>query len=259
MACFQHLLVACALLASPAQPHGTPVDLELVLASDVSLSVDAEERDLQREGFARAVQDPLVVAAIAAGPLGRIAVTYVEWSGQRDHEVVVPWTLIDSNDTAIRFARAVKEARTPIKPGATAIGNALRFSATLFGKNGFAGMRRVIDISGDGSSNDGIPVAKARDDIIREGITINGLPIHPSERELEGKEGAPEDRVEDHYRVSVIGGQGAFLFAVHSMRDFEPMLRRKLVLEIAFREDSMGQHARFAPVIARPAVATNSR
>jgi len=162
--------------ASPAHP-GTPVDLELVIASDISLSVDAEERKLQREGYAGAMQDRLVVAAITGGPLGRIAVTYVEWSGQRDHKVVVPWTLIDSNDTAVRFAHAVKTARTKFEPGATAIGNALRFSAKMFNSNSFAGMRHVIDISGDGSSNDGISSAKARDDIVREGITINGLPI----------------------------------------------------------------------------------
>ncbi len=193
------------------------------------------------------MQDPLVVAAITAGPLGRIAVTYVEWSGHRDQEIAVAWTIIESKDTAVGFARAIKDGRTRVEPGATAIGNALRFSAKLFKTNSFVSMRRVIDISGDGSSNDGIPVAMARDDVIRQGITINGLPLELSENgDLDPKE-EPADRVEDHYRRSVIGGQGAFLFAVRSMRDFEPMLRSKLVLEIAVRQDSMQQHARFAP------------
>jgi len=218
-----------------------------VIASDISLSVDAEERKLQREGYAGAMQDQLVVAAITGGPLGRIAVTYVEWSGQRDHEVVVPWTLIDSNDMAIRFARAVKTARPKFEPGVTAIGNTLRFSAKMFNSNSFAGMRHVIDISGDGSSNDGISSAKARDDIVREGITINGLPIELiNDRPLKAGEWEMPGKVEYYYRTAVIGGQGAFLFAVHSMRDFEPMLRSKLVLEIASTQPSHPQHAKFA-------------
>jgi len=233
MTCWQPLLVACALLAPPTERESTIVDLELVLASDVSLSVDTQERALQRRGYAQAIRNAHVVDAITAGPLGRIAVTYVEWSGYLDHKVIVPWTLIDSDESALRFARGIAEAKEAVTPGATGLGNALRFSAKQFDRNAFTGLRRVIDISGDGSSNDGIAAAKARDDVVRQGITINGLPLDIAHDSAAASEGETPQKVEDHYRNSVIGGPGAFLFPVRSMEDFERTLRDKLVLEIA--------------------------
>src|SRR5262245_31282417 len=151
------------------------VDLELVLAVDVSLSMDLDEQRLQRDGYVAAFRDAEVQKAIQAGILGRIAVTYVEWAGPFSQQVVLPWTLIDSSSAAEKFAERL-ESQPISRMRMTSVSGGLTFAAGQFG-NGFTGTRRVIDISGDGPNNSGVPVTPVRDELVSRGIVINGLPI----------------------------------------------------------------------------------
>lgn len=207
------------------------VDVELVLAVDISQSMDEEEQDVQRRGYVSAVVSEEVGQAIREGLVGRIAVTYVEWGGTEDQQVVVPWQLIDGPASARTFAEGIRTA--PLRTvQRTSISSALAFSAGLFDGNGFAGQRRVIDISGDGPNNQGAHVRTARDLTIARGITINGLPLM-----LKG----PNDwyavpDLDVYYQDCVIGGPGAFLVPVRSLDGFAAAIRQKLVLEIAGRE-----------------------
>src|SRR5262245_2137013 len=169
------LALALALLAPMRAVADSAVDLELVLAVDVSLSMDLDEQRLQRDGYVAAFRDADIHKAIQSGALGRIAVTYVEWAGPFSQQVVLPWTLIDSADAAERFAEQLE--RQPIsRMRMTSVSGGLAFAARQFG-GGFAGTRRVIDISGDGVNNSGEPVIGVRDQLVGQGIVINGLPI----------------------------------------------------------------------------------
>lgn len=205
------------------------VDLELVLAVDVSLSVDSEEALLQRQGYVQAFRDPLVIEAIGAGILGRISVTYFEWANSAHNQLIVDWTLIDSPASAERFAAALEERR-PGPAHYTSISGAIDFGAGLFKDNGFEGTRQVIDVSGDGPNNWGDLVNKARDRAVAQGITINGLPI------LAGTPGAYGiEYLDAYYEACVIGGPGAFMVTVFDMETFAVAIRQKLILEIAGR------------------------
>ena len=219
------------LVSGPARAQ-TLVDLQLVLAVDISRSMDQDEQSLQRAGYVTALRDPEVIAAIQGGPLGRIAVTYVEWAGQGLQTVLVPWTLIDSAESAGLVADAL--AVQPLQRlRRTSISNALTFSAAHFERSGFESARRVIDISGDGPNNQGFRVTDARDAVIDQGITINGLPIML-------KTGYPSgffdvQNLDLYYEDCVIGGFGAFLVTVQDPAEFAGAIRRKLILEIAGR------------------------
>jgi hypothetical protein len=219
------------LLAGVAGPAAAelPVDLELVLAVDVSGSMDAEEQALQRRGYIEAFSHPDVVDAVRSGPYGRIAVTYVEWAGPSSQAVAVPWTMVEDGDTANEFAAVLDEAPAARIRG-TSISAALAFAAPLFDGNGYAGLRRVIDVSGDGPNNAGAPVEPVRDAVVAAGIVINGLPITlgPS---LQSAVGAPD--LAAYYRDCVVGGPGAFVIAVDQPDQLLDTIRRKLVLEIA--------------------------
>ncbi|MEX0285242.1 MAG: DUF1194 domain-containing protein [Paracoccaceae bacterium] len=207
-----------------------PVDVELVLAVDASYSVNAVERGIQREGYVAAFADPVTARSLIKGAYGRIAVTYVEWGDDGDHDVVVPWTLIDTPQASFDFAAALDAAPTRNR-GSTSISSALGFSAQLFAANAFAGDRQVIDISGDGPNTAGPHVARSRDAALLRGITINGLPLPgPS---------ATTVNLSAYFRHCVIGGPGAFLFDVASWRDFDDTLRRKLILEVAGGGDQL--------------------
>jgi hypothetical protein len=205
-----------------------PVDVELVLAVDISYSMDYDELALQREGYILALTSEQFMDALRRGPLGRIAVTYVEWAGAGEQQVVVPWQVIDSPASADAYAERLKAA--PIRRAyRTSISGALKFSADLFGTS-FKGIRRVIDVSGDGTNNQGDLVEPTRDDVLRKGITINGLPIllktpYASMIDL------PE--LDVYYEDCVIGGPGAFLVAVRERHQFADAIRNKLVLEVA--------------------------
>jgi hypothetical protein len=208
----------------------TKVDLELVLAVDISRSMDPDEQQLQREGYVAAITHPEVIAAIGSGARKRIALAYVEWAGPEVQQAVVGWRVIDGPAAAGAFAADL--ARVPIQGfRGTAIADGLVFSATLFEGNGFDAPRRVIDISGDGPNNMGMPIELARQAVIRKGITINGLPIMIKQP---GGFASIAD-LDLYYQDCVIGGAGAFTIVIRSADQFAEAIRRKLVLEIADR------------------------
>ena len=157
-------------------PNAIPVDVELVLAVDVSYSMDPDEQALQREGYRLALTSKEFMQALREGAHGKIAVTYVEWAGQFDQRVVMPWRLIEGPESADAVAAEIGSA--PYRRASrTSISGGLRFSSSLFANSGYRGLRRVIDVSGDGPNNSGVPVAPLRDEIVAKGITINGLPL----------------------------------------------------------------------------------
>jgi hypothetical protein len=220
-----------ALAAGPAAAD-TEVDLALVLAVDVSRSMDTDEQELQREGFVEAFRSTPIHEAIARGTLGRIAVTYVEWSGEGQHNVVVPWTLVDGPDAASAFSNRL--ASTPIgRVFSTSISSAIDFSARLLESSGFEAMRQVIDVSGDGPNNQGRTVTLARDDALAKGIVINGLPLM-----LKRPTGWGDiENLDHYYQDCVIGGPGAFIVPVRERHQFADAIRTKLVREIADLRD----------------------
>lgn len=228
----QFLAVAALLLAGPpasAADDDIAVDLALVLAVDVSLSIDEKEAAIQRNGYVQALKDKRVTDAIRSGPIGRIAVTYVEWSSVYHQVQLVPWTTISDAKSATAFADLVGKA--PVKPGSTtSISAGIDYAVKLLDKNGYDASRRVIDISGDGYSDYGRPVKDARDDAVKDGITVNGLAMMFERPKW--KQEVPED-LDRYYNEQVIGGPGAFFITVRTPNDFSQSLLHKLVLEIA--------------------------
>lgn len=217
--------------AGPASARGGPteVDVELVLAVDVSYSMDPEEQALQRQGYIDAITSPQVLEAISRGIVGRIAVTYVEWAGTSSQEVVAKWAVIDGKASAEAFAAQLAE-RTPRRLYRTSISGAIDFASTLFEGNGFSGLKRVIDISGDGSNNQGRPVTAARDDAIAKGITVNGLPLMLNRPST----GFPEvERLDWYYSDCVIGGPGAFMIPMRDREQFADAIRTKILTEVS--------------------------
>ena len=231
----RHVLSALALcLATPATAVAAErsVDLELVLAADISGSMDPHEAALQREGFVRALRHPEVVKAIRGGQLGRIAVTYVEWAGEHYQNTLVGWTEIADAASAGAFADAV--ARPEILTARyTSISTIIASAAKSFEGNGFEGTRRVIDISGDGPNNKGELAPHARDRAVADGIIINGLPIINDRPSPGGYPSLPD--LDFYYEDCVIGGPGAFLVVANGFADFARAILRKMVLEIAGR------------------------
>lgn len=231
-------LAACALLAiepgGPAAAEDLPVDVELVLAVDISWSMNEDEQAIQRQGYVAAWRSQEVLDAVRDGLNGRVAVTYVEWAGDFTQNVVIPWTLIDSRDSADRFATLLATAE-PDRQRRTSISAAIDFSARLFDGNGFAGNRRVIDVSGDGANNQGRPVVAARDAAVAAGIVINGLPLmtHGETDDINAWGSMPD--LDRYYADCVIGGPGAFVIPVTQWSQFPDAIRRKLVLELAGR------------------------
>ncbi|WP_292329470.1 DUF1194 domain-containing protein, partial [Mesorhizobium sp.] len=206
-----------------------PVDVELVLAVDVSLSMSPAELEIQRHGYAAALMHDNVLKAIADGAYGKIAVTYVEWAGTTWQRVVVPWTVIANRADAEGFV-AKLEANPPDSARRTSISGALSFGSDLFAESGFQGTKRVIDVSGDGPNNQGAPVDLTRDEVVRQGITINGLPLMTRG----GFSGAFDvENLDRYYSDCVIGGPGAFMIPVNDWTQFPEAIRRKLVLELA--------------------------
>jgi hypothetical protein len=234
-------LAGLALLVQPRPVAAEEsVDLELVLAADISLSMDIRELRLQRAGYATAITAPRVLEAIANGFDGRIAVTFVEWAGADDRHVTVPWHGIATRADAERFAAAIRAA--PLRQARrTSISSALDWSSQLFDDNGFTGYRRVIDISGDGPNNQGEAVDVVRDRVVAQGVVINGLPLMIEALPVAWYNIPDLDR---YYENCVIGGVGSFYIPVQEMETFADALIRKLVLEIA----------RSAPALRRVAV-----
>ena len=222
--------LAAALGGRPALAAPPDVDLELVLAVDVSRSMDYDEQRLQRDGYVAAFRHPEVIAAISSGAIGKIAVTYVEWAGPFYQTIVVPWTILANGADAEAFATKLAAAPLMNETG-TSISGGLSFSGQLFDTSGARGLRRTIDVSGDGPNNMGLPVAPMRDQLVEEGITINGLPIMLKRSYSFGPFNIPN--LDVYYEDCVIGGPGAFMITIDDISRFEIAIRRKLVLEIA--------------------------
>jgi hypothetical protein len=228
-------LPSSALAAAPAAPApqgpSGPVDLELVIATDTSPSIDATEARLQRQGIATAFRSPEVIRAIGAGSLGRIAVAYVDWSSIPYNELVVNWTILSDQASANAFANALLHAPLTFGSG-TSISGAMEIGARLIESNRLEGTRKTIDISGDGPNNRGMAVVDARDAIVAKGITINGLPIVTYEYGI-GDWGIYYLEIEQYYANCVVGGRGSFSLPAKGFADFANAVRRKLVLEIS--------------------------
>lgn len=221
------MILAMGLVAPAAAVEGE-VDVELVLAVDVSRSMDAEEFALQRAGYVEALRHPDFVKAVEAGQLGRIAVTYFEWAGTIRSDSVVEWRMIDGAASASAFADELA-ARDFNGQRGTSISGALSYGASLFDGNGFEGWRKVIDISGDGPNNVGEPVTLARDDAVARGIVVNGLPIlvRPSPTYA---------HLDRYYAECVTGGAGSFVLPIRISSEFATAIRRKLIMEVSGAE-----------------------
>ncbi|MEP9368110.1 DUF1194 domain-containing protein [Xanthobacter sp. VNH20] len=223
------LTLLTLLAAPPLAAADLPVDVQLVLAVDVSFSMDPEEQALQREGYAAALISPEFLDALRLGPNGRIVVTYVEWAGEHEQRVVLPWQVIDGPESARTVSEAIRAA--PLRRVyRTSISGGLYFSADLFKNSGFRPLRKVIDVSGDGVNNQGAPVERARDEVVARGITINGLPLLLKRASNSLLDIADLDL---YYEDCVIGGPGAFVIPVREQAEFARAIKTKLVLEVA--------------------------
>ena len=209
--------------------HNVPsVNVELVIAVDVSYSMDMDELAIQREGYAQAIVSKDFLQALRAGP-GKVAVTYFEWSMSGDERIIIPWRVIDGPESADAVAAEIM--KTPIRRGSsTSISSAINFAVQLFEKNPYRGLRRVIDISGDGPNNDGAPVTGARDAALEKGIVINGLPIMVKEPSYSTID---IENLDLYYEDCVIGGPGAFIMTIKDREKIQEAIRTKLVLEVA--------------------------
>lgn len=208
------------------------VDVALVLAVDVSWSMDPDEQDLQRQGFVEAFRSAVVHDAIRKGMLGRIAVAYFEWAGAGRQQVIVPWTVLNGPTAALAFADRLGR-QPPGRAYYTSVSGAIDFGVELLARSEVEAARQVIDVSGDGPNNDGRPVTQARDAAVEKGIVINGLPImlkRPSSAwDIENLDG--------YFRDCVIGGAGSFLVPVRERAQFAAAIRTKIVREIALVPD----------------------
>jgi hypothetical protein len=213
---------AAAGSAGQLPPDDNEVDLQLVLAVDISGSMDGNEARFQRQGYVEAFRHPDVLDAIRSGPHGRIAVTYMEWSSATHQVVVLPWRVIANEQELLDLADDLSRAPL-VRGGRTSISGGLLHAARAFAVSGVTSKRRAIDISSDGVNNDGLPTPLARDLVVGQGITINGLPILITQYA----------GLDLYFEENVIGGPGAFVIPVTSQADFIPAIRRKLVLEIA--------------------------
>ncbi len=216
-------LLSCLWLPTPGRTQeATAVDLQLVLAVDSSGSINADEFRLQMEGLTAAFRNHAVLEAIRRGPIGAIAVTLIEWASVDQQHQSVAWTRICDEESMAVFAEQLAATPRFIPGGSTSVSDALNYSARMFAKSGFASERRVIDVSGDGSNNSGIPPDSVRDRLVEAGIVINGLAILNDEPNLK-----------DYYAASVIGGPGAFVLVAESYETFSNAILSKLIQEIA--------------------------
>jgi hypothetical protein len=224
-------LLSFLLLALPvAAQDRKEVDLALAMAIDISGSIDPDEAHLQREGYVQAFRDPVVVKAILGGSNGRIAVAYYEWSDAWVQRILIDWTLLDSEASIAAFASRLAAAPISIARR-TSISGAIRYAIPLFGRSPYEAERKVLDISGDGSNNDGAPVTDMRHEALKERIIINGLPImndrpnpfgFPSEADLD-----------KYYLACVTGGPRSFVEVARNFEDFPRAVRKKLLQEVA--------------------------
>jgi Protein of unknown function (DUF1194) len=207
------------------------VDVELILAVDVSYSMDMDELTIQREGYAQAIVSREFLQALKTGPNGKIAITYFEWAATGDQKIIIPWRVIDGPETADAVANEIM--KTPVRRASrTSISGAIDFAMPLFDENPYKGLRRVIDISGDGPNNNGPPVTGARDAALAKGIIINGLPIMVKEPSYSTMD---IENLDFYYEDCVIGGPGSFVVSIKDRDKFKEAIRTKLLLEVAGR------------------------
>ena len=219
---------SAARLAEDTRPT---VDVELILAVDVSYSMDMDELAIQREGYAQAIISKEFLQALKSGPNGKVSVTYFEWAASSDQKIIIPWRLIDGPETADAVANEIM--KTPIRRASrTSISGAIYFAMPLFDEDPYHGLRRVIDISGDGPNNNGAPVAGARDEALSKGIVINGLPIMVKEPSYSTMD---IDNLDWYYEDCVVGGPGSFVVPIKDREKFKEAIRTKLLLEVADR------------------------
>jgi len=227
------LAAAASLVARPALAEEGTVDLLLVLAADVSRSVDEKKFKLQRDGYAAAIADPRVVRAMTAGPAGRIALCFIEWASNGEQTVVIDWIAVAGDGDAKGISARVREAPRSFM-GRTSISAAIDYSMAHLARSPFQAPRRVIDVSGDGTNNSGRPVTQARDEAIAAGVTINGLvilsevplPTNPQHTH-------PPGGLTAYYENNVIGGPGAFVLEAENFESFGQLMISKLIKEIA--------------------------
>ncbi len=224
-------LAAPALIATRNARASTEVDVELVLAVDVSRSVDTEEMEMQMRGYAAAFRDPRLAEGIAGGPMGAIAVTLFVWSDWNIQRTLVPWMRLDGAAACEGFARAIDGASRETYLY-TSISGAIDYAAAQFGQ-GYDGLRRVVDISGDGVNNSGRPLAAARAEALDKGIVLNGLAVLDRSPQPAALLAAGLPPVDEYYRDEVIGGPGAFLMVAEGYDAFAGAVRRKIIREIA--------------------------
>ena len=219
--------------AAPLARANEPVDLLLVLAADVSRSVDHAKFQLQREGYAAAISDPRVLAAISSGRHRRIAICFIEWSGASAQQLVIDWTLIGDESSARKFGDQLLELRRSFAER-TSISGGIDYSMKQFERAPYQSARRTIDISGDGTNNSGREVTAARDDAVAKGVTINGLVIL-SDRPMawNPEHTNPPGGLVNYFRDNVIGGPSAFVVAAENFNSFGQAIIRKLIAEIA--------------------------
>lgn len=222
-------LAAPALITTRHARASTEVDVELVLAVDVSRSVDTEEMEMQMRGYAEAFRDPRLAEGIAGGPMGAIAVTLFVWSDWNIQNTLVPWMRLDGAAACEGFARAIDGASRETYLY-TSISGAIDYAAAQFGQH-YEGLRRVVDISGDGVNNSGRPLAAARAEALDRGIVLNGLAVLDRSPQPTLLAGLPP--VDEYYRDEVIGGPGAFLMVAEGYESFAGAVRRKIIREIA--------------------------
>jgi Protein of unknown function (DUF1194) len=236
-------LVAAALMggdvASVAAPGGPTqlaqtkseanVDVELVLAVDVSYSMDLDELELQREGYAAAITSVEFMKALRTGPHGKVAITYFEWASAFDQKVIVPWRVIDGPESADAVASEIRKA--PIRRASrTSISGAIMFGTALFDQNPNRGIRKVIDVSGDGPNNNGPVVGVTREAALAKGIVINGLPVMVKQTSYATMD---IEHLDYYYEDCVIGGPGSFVIPIKNKGQFQEAIRTKLVMEVA--------------------------
>jgi hypothetical protein len=214
-----------------AETDANAVDVQLVLAVDVSYSMDMDELAIQREGYAQAIVSKDFLQALKSGPHGKVAVTYFEWAASSDQKIIIPWRVIDGPESADAVSAEIM--KTPIRRASrTSISGAIYFAMPLFDDSPYRGLRRVIDISGDGPNNNGAPVTIARDEALAKGIVINGLPIMVKEPSYSTMD---IDNLDYYYEDCVVGGPGSFVVSIKDREKFKEAIRTKLLMEVAGR------------------------
>jgi hypothetical protein len=214
-----------------ARESSPSVDVELIVAVDVSYSMDMDELAIQREGYAQALVSKEFLQALKTGPNGKISITYFEWAASTDQKIIIPWRVIDGPETADAVSAEIM--KTPVRRASrTSISGAINFAMPLFDEDPHRGIRRVIDISGDGPNNNGTPVTLARETALSKGIIINGLPIMVKEPSFSTMD---IENLDWYYEDCVIGGPGSFVVSIRDREKFKEAIRTKLVLEVAGR------------------------